>query len=302
MTAYGYALVSTDGQPLNQQVKTLKAAGCEKIFRERVSGARADRPQLLRLLAAVGSGDVLIVSRLDRLARSTRDLLDILDTLFSRGATFRSLGDQWADTTSRRGRLMLTVLRGLAKFERELIRARTGAGRARALARGQHMGRPPALTQHQRHEAIKALRSGTTTQADLARRFNISQSTISRLADEAVSSPTKPALDAETEHAVRAFMQRLEGRYPVREGILFGSRARHTHSPDSDADIAVVLKGRHGDRTAAALDMAGIAFDVLLETGVLVEALPLWEDELTSPKRFSNPALLQSIRREGLRL
>jgi predicted nucleotidyltransferase len=98
--------------------------------------------------------------------------------------------------------------------------------------------------------------------------------------------PMKPALDAETEHAARAFMQRVEGRYPVREGILFGSRARHAHGRDSDADIAVVLKGPHGDRTAAALDMAGIAFDVLLETGVLVEALPLWEDELKHPNRF----------------
>ncbi len=115
-------------------------------------------------------------------------------------------------------------------------------------------------------------------------------------------APIKPVLDAETEHAARAFMQRLEGRYPVREGILFGSRARHTHSPDSDADIAVVLKGQHGDRTAAALDMAGIAFDVLLETGVLVEAIPLWEDELKHPEQFSNPALIHSIRREGMRL
>jgi len=186
-----------------------------------------------------------------------------------------------------------------------LIRARTGEGRTRALARGQHMGRPPALTQHQRHEATKALRSGTATQADLARQFNVSQSTISRLADKAVPSQIKqikPSLDVETERTARAFMQRLEGRYPVREGILFGSRARHTHSADSDADIAVVLKGRHGDRTAAALDMAGIAFDVLLETGVLVEALPLWEDELKNPKRFSNPALIQNIRSEGLRL
>jgi len=156
--------------------------------------------------------------------------------------------------------------------------------------------------QHQRHEATKALRSGTATQADLARRFNVSQSTISRLADKTVPSQTKPGLDVETGRAAHAFMRRLEGRYPVREGILFGSRARHTHSPDSDADIAVVLKGRPGDRTAAALDMAGIAFDVLLETGVLVEALPLWEDELKHPKRFSNPALIQNIRREGVRL
>jgi DNA invertase Pin-like site-specific DNA recombinase/predicted nucleotidyltransferase len=301
MTRYGYARVSTGGQTLDSQVEALKAAGCEKIFREKVSGARADRPQLLRLLAVLGSGDVVIVSRLDRLARSTRDLLNILDTLASRGAAFRSLGDQWADTTTPHGRLMLTVLGGLAEFERDLIRARTGEGRARALARGQPMGRPPTLTQHQRQEAAKALRAGAATQADLARRFNVSQSTISRLADRA-TMPAKPAIDAETEHAARAFMQRLKGRYSVREGILFGSRARRTHSAGSDADIAVVLKGRHGDRTAAALDMASIAFDVMLETGVLVEALPLWEDELKRPERFRNPALIANIQREGLHL
>jgi len=199
---------------------------------------------------------------------------------------------------------MSTVLGGLAEFERELIRARTGDGRARAVARGQHMGRPPALTAHQRQEAVKALANGTATQADLARQFNVSQSTISRLAEKAVSPAlsTKPALDAETERATRAFMQRLKGKYPVIEGILFGSRARHTHTAESDADIAVVLKGAHGDRTAAALDMAGIAFDVFQETGVLVEALPLWADELKRPELFSNSALIQNIRREGLRL
>src|SRR6266850_3845629 len=114
--------------------------------------------------------------------------------------------------------------------------------------------------------------------------------------------PIKPALDAETEHAARAFMRRLEGRYPVCEGILFGSRARHTHRPDSDADIAVVLDGAHGNRTAAALDMAGIAFNVMMETGVMVEALPLWADDLERPGTFHNPRLLEHIRREGVRL
>jgi predicted nucleotidyltransferase len=108
--------------------------------------------------------------------------------------------------------------------------------------------------------------------------------------------------DDETMRAARAFLRRLEGRYPVAEGILFGSRARRAHSAGSDADLAVVLKGAHGDRTAAALDMAGIAFEVMLDTGVLVEALPLWDDELKSPESFSNPALIRAIQREGLRL
>src|SRR5208337_2885299 len=109
-------------------------------------------------------------------------LLNTLDTIAKAGAGFRSLHDAWADTTTAHGRLMLTVLGGLAEFERDLIRARTGEGRDRAKARGVHMGRPPKLTRHQREEAREALAEGTATQADLARRFNINRSTISRLA------------------------------------------------------------------------------------------------------------------------
>jgi predicted nucleotidyltransferase len=113
---------------------------------------------------------------------------------------------------------------------------------------------------------------------------------------------TASSVDAATAHAARVFMDRIAGRYDVTQAILFGSRARHTHRPDSDADIAVVIHGEHGNRTPVALDMAGIAFEVLLDTGVLVEALPLWEDEFEHPERFSNPALIENIRREGVRL
>jgi DNA invertase Pin-like site-specific DNA recombinase len=133
---YGYARVSTDGQSLDAQVKELRAAGAEKVFRETASGAQTNRAQLARALAQLGKGDVLTVTRLDRLARSTRDLLNTLATITSKGAGFRSLNDVWADTTTAHGRLMLTVLGGLAEFERELIRAHTGEGRARAKARG----------------------------------------------------------------------------------------------------------------------------------------------------------------------
>jgi DNA invertase Pin-like site-specific DNA recombinase len=306
MITYGYARVSTDGQTLDHQVAALKAAGCAKdnIFREKVSGALVDRAQLSHLLETIDAGDVLMVTRLDRLARSTRDLLNILDTLARRGAGFRSLADAWADTTTPHGGLMLAVLGGLAEFERELIRARTGESRARAKARGQHMGRPPTLTAHQRRKAVNALRAGTATQADLARQFNVSQSTISRLADNAASlpAPAKPALDADTERAARTFLRRLEGRYPVREAILYGSRARRTHHSGSDADIAVILNGKHGDRAAAVMDMAGIAFNVMMETGVMVQPLPLWPDELARPETFKNPALINNILREGIRL
>lgn len=181
MTIFAYARVSTDGQSVDAQVKALQAAGADKVFKETASGAKTDRAQLRRALAALGKGDVLLVTRLDRLARSTRDLLNMLDTIAKAGAGFRSLADAWADTTTPHGRLMLTVLGGLAEFERELIRARTSDGRSRAKARGVHMGRPPKLTRHQREEALRDLATGTATQADLARRFNVSRSTISRL-------------------------------------------------------------------------------------------------------------------------
>jgi len=111
-----------------------------------------------------------------------------------------------------------------------------------------------------------------------------------------------PRVDTETARAADAFLRRIVGRYPVSRAILFGSRAREVHGPESDADIAVILPGEHGRRVPIALDMAGVAFDVLLETGVLVEALPLWEDEMEHPELFSNPTLIENIRREGIPL
>jgi DNA invertase Pin-like site-specific DNA recombinase len=177
---YGYARVSTDGQSVDAQVRQLTKAGCAKVFREVASGAKTDRAQLRRALALLAAGDVLMVTRLDRLARSTRDLLNTLAAITDRKAGFRSLGDAWADTTTSHGRLMLTVLGGLAEFERDLIRARTGEGRARAVARGQRMGRPPKLTPHQQREAIKRRESGGESLADIGRSYNVSGATISR--------------------------------------------------------------------------------------------------------------------------
>ena len=180
MTVYGYARVSTDGQTLAAQDAQLHAAGCAKVYSEKVSGAQTDRAELAKLLKRLDTGDVLIVTRLDRLARSTRDLLNILDTVAKAGAGFRSLADAWADTTTPHGRLMLTVLGGLAEFERELIRARTGEGRKRAQARGVKFGRPPKLSPHQRREAIQRLRNGET-QADIARTYGVDATTTGRL-------------------------------------------------------------------------------------------------------------------------
>jgi DNA invertase Pin-like site-specific DNA recombinase len=180
MTTYGYARVSTSGQDLGSQEAELMAAGCAKVFKEKVSGARTDRAELAKAIRRLEPGDILVVTRLDRLARSTRDLLNVLATIGEHKAGFRSLKDAWADTTTPHGRLMLTVLGGLAEFERELIRARTGEGRKRAKDRGVRFGRPVALTPHQRAEALQRLAMGEV-QADLARSYGVSQATISRL-------------------------------------------------------------------------------------------------------------------------
>jgi DNA invertase Pin-like site-specific DNA recombinase len=180
MTIYGYARVSTDGQTVAAQVAELHAAGAAKVYSETASGAKSDRAALAKALRRLEAGDVLMVTRLDRLARSTRDLLNTLHTLAERNVGFKSLGDTWADTTTPHGRLMLTVLGGLAEFERELIRARTGEGRKRAKARGVKFGRPHALNAHQRKEALQRLQEGVA-QADLARTYGVSQATISRL-------------------------------------------------------------------------------------------------------------------------
>jgi DNA invertase Pin-like site-specific DNA recombinase len=178
--AYGYARVSTDGQSIEAQVRQLTKAGCKKVFREVASGAKTDRTQLRKLLADIEVADVVMVTRLDRLARSTRDLLNTLATITDRKAGFRSLGDTWADTTTAHGRLMLTVLGGLAEFERELIRARTGEGRERAKARGVKMGRKAKLTPHQAKEVLKRREDGEPLR-DIARSYNVHNSTISRL-------------------------------------------------------------------------------------------------------------------------
>src|ERR1700730_15300631 len=178
---YGYARVSSDGQSVDAQVRQLTKAGCKKVFREVASGAKTDRAQLRRLLDQVEADDVLMMTRLDRLARSTRDLLNTLAAITGKKAGFRSLGDTWADTTTAHGRLMLTVLGGLAELERDLIRARTSEGRARAVARGQRMGRPPKLTAHQQKEAIKRRDSGEESLTEIRRSYNVSAATISRL-------------------------------------------------------------------------------------------------------------------------
>jgi DNA invertase Pin-like site-specific DNA recombinase len=181
MTTYGYARVSTDGQSLYAQVKQLWAAGAEKVFWETANGAKTYRVQLRRALAQLAKGDELMVMHLDRLVRSTRDLLNTLTSITGKGAGFRSLHDTWADTTSAHGRLMLTMLGGFAEFERELIRARTSEGRHRAVARRVKMGRSPKLTDDQKSDAIKRHDHGKETLAEIGRSYNVSAWTIARL-------------------------------------------------------------------------------------------------------------------------
>lgn len=181
MTTYGYARVSSDTQTLAAQDAELHKAGAVKVYREKISGAATQRLQLDKLLHVIGPGDTVLVTRLDRLARSTRDLLNILDKIGKAGAQFRSLRETWADTTTPVGRFMTTIIGGIAEFERELIKSRTADGIKRAQAAGVHMGRPPSLTPHQRREALARLATGEETLTEIARSYAVSHMTISRL-------------------------------------------------------------------------------------------------------------------------
>lgn len=195
----GYARVSTIGQTLDTQLKTLKQFGCAPIFREKASGADAQRTQLVKLLSTLKKDDTVVVTRIDRLARSTFDLFAIIQAITQKKAQFYSLSEPWADTTTSTGRLMLAVLGGLADVERDLIRTRTAEGRARAVEQGKRMGRPPRITDEQRR-AIAAQRKAGASLKSLAEAFGISQGTVSRIATGAGShknrKPVQPVLPA----------------------------------------------------------------------------------------------------------
>jgi DNA invertase Pin-like site-specific DNA recombinase len=180
MAIVGYARVSTEGQNLSGQLAALKAAGATTIYREKISGVRANRPQLAKLMAGLGTGDVVVVTKLDRLGRSTRELLDLIDRISKTGASFRSLGDPLWDTGSSQGRLLSTMLAAIAEFERELIRERTGEGRKRAMAAGVKFGRKPKLSEYQRQEAVKRRAAGETLKS-IAKSYAVDISMISRL-------------------------------------------------------------------------------------------------------------------------
>jgi DNA invertase Pin-like site-specific DNA recombinase len=175
----GYARVSTEDQNLESQLTALHEAGCRKIFQEKLSGAQRQRPELAKMLEQLRDGDTVVVWKLDRLARSTRDLLDIADIIAKGEAGLKSLTEPWADTTSPAGRMVLTVFAGIAEFERALIKERTGAGRAAAMKRGVRFGRPPKLTAGQAALASRLLDEGTPAR-EVADYFEVHKATIYR--------------------------------------------------------------------------------------------------------------------------
>jgi len=175
----GYARVSTTEQHLDVQLSELKKAGCEKIYKEKITGTHQNRPELLRMIDQLRKGDEVIVWKLDRLARSTRDLLEICDRIGAAKASFRSLSESWADTTTAGGKMILTVFAGIAEFERDLIVERTASGRVAAQKRGVKFGRPGKL-QPEQLSAIKSLLDQGKSVKDVADAFKTHPSTIYR--------------------------------------------------------------------------------------------------------------------------
>lgn len=176
----GYARVSTEEQNLDMQLIALRKAGCKKIFQEKISGTKWERPELHKMLGIIDTGDIVVVWRLDRLARSTKMLLEITDKILEAGAKFSSLSEPWADTTSPAGKMIMTFFAGMAEFEKDLIRDRTGSGRQAAKERGVKFGRPSKMTDAQMKVAKRLLREGQSIR-QVAATFNIHYTTLYRL-------------------------------------------------------------------------------------------------------------------------
>jgi DNA invertase Pin-like site-specific DNA recombinase len=177
---YGYARVSTDAQDLTPHIAQLKAAGCETIVREKITGTTAERPKLRKLISMLAPGDVVVITAVDRLSRDTTDLLVIAREMQQAGAGIRSLAEPFLDTTSDFAEIVFAILGVAAKLEHRRILERTARGRADAKANGVKFGRKPTLTLHQQREARERVAAGET-QRSVARSYNVSQATISRL-------------------------------------------------------------------------------------------------------------------------
>ena len=178
----GYARVSTEEQHLSVQLELLQQAGCLRIFQEKRSGTMRERPVLRQLMEQLREGDTVVVWQLDRLARSTRDLLELVEQIHTVGARFQSLTEPWADTTSHVGKFILTVFAGLAEFERDLIRERARVGRVAAQRRGVRFGRPPKLRAEQQALAHRLMTEGHSAK-EMAQLFGVHVATIYRMAE-----------------------------------------------------------------------------------------------------------------------
>jgi DNA invertase Pin-like site-specific DNA recombinase len=176
----GYARVSTQDQDTDAQIAALKSSGCELIFQEKASGGRWDRPELHRLLGQLRKGDVLVVWKLDRLSRSLKDVLLLMEKVDQAGAGFRSLTEV-IDTTSPGGRMMMQMVGTFAEFERAMLRERTQNGLDAARKQGRVGGRRPKLKKHQQDEIVNLVNSGQKNAADAARLFNVHPATVSRI-------------------------------------------------------------------------------------------------------------------------
>lgn len=181
----GYARVSTEEQNLELQLEALKDAGVGRTFQEKISTGKSNRPELERALDHLRKDDVLVVWRLDRLALSTRELLNIVEKIKNTGAGLQSLSELWADTTSYAGKMVLTVFAGIAEFERDLIRHRTSAGRISAQKRGVRFGRPVKLNSDQRQVAMQLLEEGKSPK-QVANTFGVHPATIYRLKESSL--------------------------------------------------------------------------------------------------------------------
>lgn len=179
----GYARVSTEGQNLDRQIDALVKAGIDRrnIYTEKITGTKRDRPELNRMLSELQIGDVVLVSDLTRISRSTKDLLEIVEKICSKGASIKSIKDTWLDTTSQNpyNAFLLTVMSALSQLERDLISQRTREGLASAKARGRSGGRPSK--QNEYRETVTLLYNGGMKIADIVRSTGISRSTVNRI-------------------------------------------------------------------------------------------------------------------------
>jgi DNA invertase Pin-like site-specific DNA recombinase len=255
----GYARVSTGDQTLDGQCQRLSAVGCEKLFEEKISGARRNRPKLEKLIEQLRKGDILVVTRLDRLARSTSELLRIAERLTEKSAGLQSLDEPWADTTSPSGRMVMTIFAGIAEFERTLILSRTTDGRLAAKARGVAFGRPKKCVQTSRNWPENSSERGSRSaplpgpSTSTRRRFTASSRDRSLMLLFCSSQPHRPfagSFDAASWDAWRVFLKALEALpMDAAELAIYRHHTGRTAPPTKPARYAELVAGRRGGKS-----------------------------------------------------